>query len=79
VFADIPIAETRQMLGTNAASVYNFDAAALSSLVGRIGPTPGDLGQDDTVSEVKWARAATEGRHWISGAEAHFMPVGTQV
>lgn len=39
-FWDIPIEETRQMLGLAAADLYNFDLAALAPRAERIGPTP---------------------------------------
>ena len=38
-FSDIPEAEVRAILGTNAAALYGFDLAALQPLVDRIGPT----------------------------------------
>jgi hypothetical protein len=68
-FHDIPVDETRQMLGLAAAEVYGFDVDALAPLVQRIGPTPADLGQDDSVSFAKWESARAAGRHWLSGAE----------
>ena len=68
-FWDIPIDETRQMLGLAAAEIYNFDLAALAPLVARIGPTPADLGQDDAVSIPKWEAARQAGRHWLTDAE----------
>ncbi|BBX60499.1 hypothetical protein MSHO_58440 [Mycobacterium shottsii] len=61
-FWDIPIDETRQILGLAAAEVYNFDLDALAPLAGRIGPTPADLGQDDAVSVPKWEAARQAGR-----------------
>lgn len=68
-FWDIPIDETRQMLGLAAAEIYNFDQKALAPLVARIGPTPADLGQDDSVSIPKWEAARHAGRHWLTEAE----------
>ncbi len=38
-FRDVPEDETRRMLGDNAAQLYGVDRAALTELVGRIGPT----------------------------------------
>jgi predicted TIM-barrel fold metal-dependent hydrolase len=64
-FADVPVDETRQMLGTTAAAVYNFDVDALAPLVARIGPTPEDLGQVPGASD-KWRDAARVGRHWLT-------------
>ena len=69
-FHDIPVEETRQMLGLAAAEVYGFDIDALKPLADRIGPTADDLGQDDSVSVPKWATARDAGRHWLTGAEA---------
>ena len=67
VFHDIPISETRQILGLNAARVYGFDVQALTGLARKIGPTPGDLGQvDDAASRARWANAATVGRFWLN-------------
>jgi hypothetical protein len=37
-FQDVPVEETRRMLGLNAVGVYGIDAGALAPLVGRIGP-----------------------------------------
>lgn len=68
-FHDIPVDETRQMLGLAAAEVYGFDVNALEPLAERIGPTPEDLGQDDAVSIPKWAAPREAGRHWLSGAD----------
>jgi hypothetical protein len=68
-FHDIPVDETRRMLGLAAAEVYNFDVDALTPLAARIGPTPAELGQDDAVSGPKWAVARETGRHWLTGAD----------
>ncbi len=66
-FCDIPAEETRQMLGTTAAEVYNFDTEALAPLVEKIGPTPADLGQDEAQNLEKWRAAEEVGRHWLTG------------
>jgi hypothetical protein len=68
-FHDIPIEETRVMLGLAAAAVYGFDLEKLRPLADRIGPTPADLGQDDDVSIPKWEAARSAGRHWLSGSD----------
>ena len=75
-FHDIPVEETQQMLGANAASCYDFDTAALRTLADRFGPTPSDLGQtgDDL---GKWSELAAAGRPWLTGTEALEVPVGT--
>jgi hypothetical protein len=74
-FGDIPVDETRRMLGLAAADVYGFDLDALTPLAQRIGPTPSDLGQDDAVSLAKWSDARAAGRHWLTGAEPGSMLV----
>jgi hypothetical protein len=72
-FCDIPGDETADMLGLNAAAVYNFDAAGLAPLVERIGPTDDELGQPDQ-DLAKWEGLAKAGRPWITGEEA--LPAG---
>jgi predicted TIM-barrel fold metal-dependent hydrolase len=67
VFHDIPIDETRGILGLNAARVYDFDVKALTELARKIGPTPEDLGQlDDAANRAAWANAAHVGRFWLT-------------
>ena len=73
-FCDIPAEETRQMLGTTAAEVFNFDTEALAPLVERIGPTPADLGQEEAQDLEKWRAAEEVGRHWLTGKEP--IPTG---
>ncbi|NQZ98651.1 MAG: amidohydrolase [Myxococcales bacterium] len=73
-FCDIPAQETRQMLGTTAAEVFNFDTEALAPLVERIGPTPADLGQEEAQDLEKWRAAEEVGRHWLTGKEP--IPTG---
>jgi hypothetical protein len=68
-FCDVPVEETRQMLGTTAAELYNFDTEALAPLVEKIGPTPADLGQEEAQNLEKWREAAEVGRHWLTGKE----------
>jgi predicted TIM-barrel fold metal-dependent hydrolase len=63
---DIPVDETRQMLGLNAAEFYNFDVQALAPLVEQIGPRPSDLGQSSGVDRSKWDPLREVGRHWIT-------------
>jgi hypothetical protein len=74
-FWDIPVEETRQMLGLNAAALYGFDLERLSPLGDRIGPTPDDLGQTGDGLE-KWDEVAAAGRSWITGIEALEVPTG---
>jgi hypothetical protein len=52
-----------------AAEIYNFDMERLAPLVQRIGPTPEDLGQDDSVGIPKWQAARETGRHWLTDSE----------
>jgi predicted TIM-barrel fold metal-dependent hydrolase len=68
-FADIPVEETRAMLGGNAAALYGFDVHALAPLAARIGPTPADLGQTGA-DLAKWDALAAAGRPWLTGVEA---------
>jgi len=78
-FFDIPIGETRQMLGLNAAEIFGFDVEALAPLAEKIGPTPADLGQlgDGRTAadlEAKWAGVKEVGRHWITGHDFPLLP-----
>jgi predicted TIM-barrel fold metal-dependent hydrolase len=74
-FSDIPVDETQQILGSNAAECYHFDTKALQPLTARVGPTPEELGQrgDDL---QKWEELAAAGRPWLTGKEALDLPVG---
>jgi len=47
-FCDVPVEETRPLLGLTAARVYGFSLDALQLVADRVGPTPEDLGQDPT-------------------------------
>lgn len=51
-FHDVPEVEVRQMLGTNAAALYGFDLEALAPLVERIGPTPEEVSNPLSASEI---------------------------
>ena len=72
-FHDIPVDETRAMVGMNAAEIFGFDLAALRKHADRCGPTPADFGQvtaDDPAGErlaPRWAEAREVGRHWLTG------------
>jgi predicted TIM-barrel fold metal-dependent hydrolase len=68
-FADIPVDETRTMLGTGAAEMYGFDTEALAPLAARIGPTPEELGQSGQ-DPARWTDLAAAGRPWLTGADA---------
>ncbi len=71
-FHDMPIEETRRMVGLAAADVYSFDLAKLAPHAERIGPTPRDFGQitdeDPTGDRLvqRWASAKAVGRHWLT-------------
>jgi predicted TIM-barrel fold metal-dependent hydrolase len=73
-FSDIPVDETQQILGSNAAECYHFDTEALQPLAAKVGPTPEELGQrgDDL---QKWEGLAAAGRSWLTGKEALDLPV----
>ncbi len=69
-FHDIPVDETRQILGLNAAEFYGFDVDALQPIADEIGPTTDDLGQTDADAFAKWDDLRAAGRHWLTGREA---------
>jgi predicted TIM-barrel fold metal-dependent hydrolase len=73
-FCDIPVDETAQMLGLNAAACYHFDVEALAPLAQAHGPSEADLRQDGTGLE-KWKELADAGRPWLTGKEALDVPV----
>ncbi|WP_030264691.1 amidohydrolase family protein [Streptomyces violens] len=77
-FHDIPVGETRRMLGESAAEVFGFDKRRLAPLARRIGPTPDDLGQprNQAPVEASWRRARETGRHWLTGFDFPFVGVG---
>jgi predicted TIM-barrel fold metal-dependent hydrolase len=79
-FFDIPIHESRRMLGLSAAEAFNFDIEKLRPLAEKIGPTPTDLGQlTDTQTEQdlidRWAPVKKVGRHWLTGHDFPLYPV----
>ncbi len=71
-FHDIPIDETRRMVGLAAAEVYGFDLIALAPHAQRIGPTPREFGQitdeDPTGARLtaRWESTKNVGRHWLT-------------
>lgn len=77
-FHDIPIGETRRMLGESAAEVFGFDTAALAPVARRIGPTPAELGQSANQAPVEesWRRSRETGRHWLTGFDFPYIGVG---
>jgi predicted TIM-barrel fold metal-dependent hydrolase len=74
-FSDIPVDETQQILGSNAAECYHFDTEALLPLAAQFGPTPAELGQTGNGLD-KWADLAAAGRPWLTRKEALEVPVG---
>lgn len=77
-FHDIPIGETRRILGESAAEVFGFDKERLTPVARRIGPAPDDLGQprNQAPIEASWRRARETGRHWLTGFDFPFVGVG---
>jgi predicted TIM-barrel fold metal-dependent hydrolase len=63
-FSDVPVAETRQLLGETAARVYGFDLEALAPVAERVGPTPHDLGQDPQLAADP--NAAASAKWWLA-------------
>ena len=57
-FHDIPVDETEQILGLNAAEFYGFDVDALQPIADEIGPTAEDLGQTDPAGVRQVGRPA---------------------
>jgi predicted TIM-barrel fold metal-dependent hydrolase len=51
-FRDVPVDETRQMLGLNAARVYDLDVEALRPLVERIGPFVSEIHGDAPLQDI---------------------------
>jgi hypothetical protein len=51
-FKDLPVDETRRMLGLNAARVYGLDVDALAPLVERIGPRVADVHGDAALQDI---------------------------
>ena len=65
-YHDVPVDETRRMLGERCAEIYNFDLKRLAPLAAKVGPTPADLGQTDPAGSPRWNEAREVGRHWIT-------------
>jgi predicted TIM-barrel fold metal-dependent hydrolase len=63
-FFDIPVQETAKIIGGVAANVYGFDLAALQPIADRIGFSPADLGQDESL--VANPRADAEAKWWLA-------------
>jgi predicted TIM-barrel fold metal-dependent hydrolase len=61
-FAGVPVDDTAQLLGLNAAKVYGFDLDQLGPIAEHIGPSPASLGQDATLLSDPEEKAAA--RWW---------------
>ena len=71
-FHDIPIDETRRMVGLAAAEMFGFDVGKLQHHAHKVGPTPREFGQitDDDLRgarlDARWAPVKAVGRHWLT-------------
>ena len=75
-YHDVPVAETRRMIGEAAAEVYGFDVDSLRPTAERLGVTPESLGQtDDAAAVAAWAAHKEVGRHWLTGNDFPLVPV----
>ncbi|MSW29160.1 MAG: amidohydrolase family protein, partial [Actinobacteria bacterium] len=78
-FFDIPIDESRVMLGLSAGDAFSFDMDALRKISEKVGPTPTDLGQlgeGRTAQDLtdRWAPVKEVGRHWLTGHDFPLIP-----
>jgi predicted TIM-barrel fold metal-dependent hydrolase len=62
-FREVPVEETRLLLGLNAVRCYDLDLDALSGIAAGIAPTPTQLGQD--LDRRTPANAVREARFWF--------------
>jgi predicted TIM-barrel fold metal-dependent hydrolase len=75
-YHDVPVAETRRMIGESAAEVYGFHLDALRPVAERLGVTPRALGQsDDAAALAAWSAHKEVGRHWLTGHDFPLVPV----
>jgi predicted TIM-barrel fold metal-dependent hydrolase len=74
-YHDVPVAETRRMIGEAAAEIYGFDIAKLRPIAERIAVTPETLGQtDDEATVARWQGHREVGRHWLTGHDFPLIP-----
>ena len=71
-YHDVPIDETRRMIGEAAAEVFGFDLDELRPTAERIAVTPQSLGQTENDPEgadlvERWREHKEVGRHWLTG------------
>ena len=62
-FRQVPVEETRLLLGLNAVRCYDLDLDALSAIAAEIGPTPTQLNQD--LDRRTPPDAVREARFWF--------------
>ena len=62
-FQEVPVEETRLLLGLNAVRCYNLDLAALQEIAAEVGPTPLELNQDLSLRTAP--NAIREARFWF--------------
>jgi predicted TIM-barrel fold metal-dependent hydrolase len=75
-FHDVPIDETRRMIGEAAANYYGFDLSVLRPHAERINVTPSSLGQTDDEANIRrWAGHREVGRHWLTGNDFPLAPL----
>ncbi len=80
-FHDIPIDETRRMVGLAAAENFGFDLTALAHHAHKVGPTPADFGQitdDDPTGarlDALWAPVKAVGRHWLTDNDFSLLDI----
>ncbi len=63
-FCDVPVEDTKQLLGGTAAKVYGFDLEALRPVADRIGPRPGRSGPGPDAPADPGAPAAA--KWWLT-------------
>jgi predicted TIM-barrel fold metal-dependent hydrolase len=77
-YHDVPVAETRRMIGAATAEVYGFDLDTLRPIAEKIAVTPESLGQvDDDAAVARWAPAREVGRHWLTDHDFPLAPLAT--
>ena len=60
-FCEVPIEDTRRLLGLNAVDCYGLDLAGLTKVAERVGPTPEGLNQDP---DLRTPHDATRVARW---------------
>ncbi|MDH3754447.1 MAG: amidohydrolase [Acidimicrobiia bacterium] len=70
-FRDVPVVDTRRLLGLNAVECYGLDLAALGDVAASIGPTPEQLHQDVTLTTPP--DAERQARWWLDEYNCTFQ------